>query len=73
MADNPYLAHLPEGSTLKKQKIDIGSKSNGASTPTGGALDGMIPRKVNGAQTIKAMVSESHEVVVYMNVSLVGY
>ena len=42
-SSNPYLAHLDKGK---------GSYSNGG----GGALDGMVPRKVNGAQTLKAMV-----------------
>ena len=47
-SSNPYLAHLDKGK---------GSYSNGSSSGGGGgALDGMVPRKVNGAQTLKAMV-----------------
>jgi hypothetical protein len=47
-AENPYLAHLGGGAAP--------GGSNG-SAPTGGPLDGFIPRKVSGAQVVKAMVS----------------
>jgi hypothetical protein len=62
MADNPYLAHLPSSSSLKKvAAVNGNGTSNGASSSyssgNGGALDGFIPRKVGGAQCLKAMVS----------------
>lgn len=53
---NPYLAHLNQSSTFKGKSYLNGSSSNGSSS---GALDGLQPRKVNGAQCFKAMVGSN--------------
>lgn len=56
---NPYLAHLSESSTFKGKSYLNGSGSNGSGSSGGGALDGLQPRKVNGVQCLRAMVSSS--------------
>lgn len=43
MSDNPYLAHQQQGTS---------------SSSSGSPLDGWIPRKIGGAQVVKAMVSK---------------
>lgn len=48
---NPYLAHL------NKRQGHGYSNGSGSGSSSSGALDGMQPRKVNGAQCFKAMVS----------------
>lgn len=53
---NPYLAHWND----KPGSSNGGRMGNGtASSSKGSALDGFVPRQVNGAQTVKAMVSTS--------------
>ncbi|KAK9897558.1 hypothetical protein P389DRAFT_58452 [Cystobasidium minutum MCA 4210] len=49
---NPYLAHWND----KPGSSNGGRMGNGtASSSKGSALDGFVPRQVNGAQTVKAM------------------
>ena len=62
MADaNPYSAYLD------KNALKGRSYTNGSASSSSGALDGMQPRKVNGAQCFKAMVSLDISTVLYCN------
>lgn len=63
--DNPYLAHLNDrGASSSKGGRYMGNGVNGSSS-SNSALDGFVPRKVNGAQTVKAMVRVSSTFVLY--------
>lgn len=62
---NPYLSHLPEQSNLRK-KVNMANGSAGGSRNGAGvsdALDGFVPRKVNGVQCTKAMVRRTQVVL----------
>ena len=48
--ENPYLSHLPPSER-------VGIKADGSDGPTKEPLYGFLPRKVNGDQVRKAMVS----------------
>lgn len=55
---NPYLAHWNDKPGSSSGSGRMGNGMNGGSSK-GNALDGFVPRQVNGAQTLKAMVSVS--------------